>query len=822
MLDNITQHLKSEGYCVDSVIPDGKVHRFSLDQNDKKSSGFYIAYRNFSSKTGEEFYIVVYGSWRSSETKTYCSLVGTMSKEDKKLVNAQIQALQKKESELRLKEQELIAAQVQDAWDALSDTGTSEYLTNKKIDGIGVKYDGFGNIYVPARDVDGRLWSYQRIGPDGSKWFHPGGRIRGCFHTLGNINGTDDVFIAEGFATAASIYLATGIPTIAAYHAGNLLEVSKSVKRLHPNKSVTICGDDDRFKDKNVGRKKAEEAAKICLGTAIFPIFKGNAGTDYNDLHVQEGLEEVSRQLAKQEERPKTYLLSLGFKEKEYFFTSSENQTIVAISSFSKVELLKLMKMEYWEAIYPGSGASRVCWDDAASSLINQCHAKGIFESQNIRGAGVWNDDGRVVVNMGDHLVVEGNRIALGEIASRYFYTLGRKMPGVHPSPLSADECELITEAAHLFRWKQPDFGYLVAGAMVTSRLCGALPVRPHLWVTGSAGQGKSTLFDRFIYPLLGEPIAYFAGNTTEAGIRQELYSDSIPVLFDEFENNGPQSVDRIQSILDLLRVAWSETKASIVKGGSTGNSTKYRARFSAIVTSIRQIALNDADRSRFATVELRPHGDDKEHWESLKSLLVRIDEEMGNRLYARGIKLLPVLLQNFKTMKKAMKGGQRFTDQYGMLLAGYGILLQDEPMNDSQAQFLAAQVCLEEEKDISQITDQEMALTHLLTTKYSYESGLGKKDSLISELLLIAKSEPATNAEKALLQLGIRIDSETSSVVIANSHAELEARVFRGTRWSNSWSSPLSRLVGAEKTQLRVNGKTTRCVKIPMEHLVK
>ncbi len=822
----LVSHLKAEGFDVSEVTPDGRIHRFKLDPKDRKS-GWYVAFRNFSMRTGEEFFVMVHGSWRGEEPCTYCSLLGAMSREDKTAINRQIQECKKRAEEERIKVQEEAAIEVEEIWNSLQECGTSEYL-NRKFDSEiqhGARFDQ-GTICIPVRDVDGRIWSLQKITPNGDKWFHPGGRVRGCFHTFGSIGRSGSVYIAEGFSTAGSIYRATEQAVACAFNAGNLCEVAANIRRKYPDKTIIIAGDDDVWKEGNVGRQKAELAARQILGKSVFPKFKNTDSkpTDWNDLHCLEGLDTVKEQLS-EVKAATNYLTPLGFKEKEYFFTSSSNQQIVPISAFSKVDLLNLMPLDHWEACYPGKRG--VDWDSAITDLMTQARIRGIFQSQNIRGAGVWEDSGRVVVNMGDHLIVDGIRMGLGEIKSSYFYTLGIKLPGLNERPLNAKECETITEACRLFKWKKPDFGFLLAGAMVTTRVCGALPIRPHLWLTGEKGSGKTTLFNRLIYPLIGEPLIFAGGNTTEAGIRQEVSANAVPVLFDEFENNGQKSAEIIQSILDLMRLSWSETKASVIKGSAGGTATSYRARFAAIVTSIRQVSMTDADRSRFATVELAPHENDMEHWAELESVLDKIDLEFGSRLFARSIRLLPVLLENFKTMKQALgrkAPGQRFGDQYGMLLAGYAILLQDEPMDMAQADMLAGEVKLEEEREESGIADQENALNQLLTTRTIVETSTSRRQELIGRLISQIWTGPSDDfkfEKDALLNIGIRVDKAYIAVICPN-HAELEKTVYRGTRWSNSWGKSLCRLPGAVRKKTRIGTNSEWAIRIFPPTIIK
>lgn len=837
-VSEILFEMKRHGLDPGSLNCDGKPHRFKADQTDKKKSGWYIVYQNVLPLNNDVFYVAVFGDYRMSTKYQFQTLnQEDLTPEDKKLIKKQMDAAKKKAEEDRINLQKEVATQVQADWNNLSNEGHNLYLDNKKIQPEGIKFDNFGNIYVPMIDADGKLWSLQKIQPDGGKFFFPAGRVEGCFHVLGDLKTAKKIFLCEGYSTGSSIRMATGAVTVIAFNSNNLVKCAKSIREKFKELEIVICGDDDRWHDDpkkiNAGRVKAQEAAKLSLATVVFPDFSilHNKPTDFNDLHLNEGIDAVKKQLVKIESAPKLAVYALGHKGKEYFFTTTKNRQIMSVSSFTETDLLKLVPRPYWEAMFP-NGKDGIDWTQAKSDMIDKCHQKGLFQPKRVRGSGVWMDAGRVVVNMGNHLIVDGKKTNLGGIKSKYFYTLGNSLEELHENPLSIEECETLYTAAQNFKWIRQESGLLLAGALVATRVCGALPIRPHVWITGSAQTGKTTMLQRLIHPILGESKVYVQGGTSEAGLRQSLEADAVPVLFDEFETNGKRSRENIDACIELMRAAWAESNAMIVKGGATGNASFYQVRFSAIVSSIRTRLDNDADKGRFAVLELAPHGSDQSHWEALNEQLLKIDQEYGERLFARAIKMLPTMIHNWKLIKKefAKRVNSRFGDQYGMILAGYSILVWDDPITEADAKTIVDEVNLKEEKEETADADHDDALNHLLTTKTRVASG---EDYLISDLIRqehdrLNKNTTAfgmgidIQAQKALKNLGIKVTLDSVFIVQAN-HAELEKQVWAPTKWSKNWGNSLSRLDGTLKSQSEwIAGKTRRCLKLPLNLIIE
>jgi P4 family phage/plasmid primase-like protien len=170
------------------------------------------------------------------------------------------------------------------------------YLDRKKVGAHGIRVNE-GKLLVPVRDGK-TLTGLQEIKADGTKTFRKGSSAAGNYHAINA--GTQRVYIAEGYATAASIHEATGCSAIVAFNAGNLKPVAvKAKERLRADVDIVICADNDTGKDGNPGLEFGEAAARAIGAKMVYPVFpEGVEGNDFNDLcqhfgpeHVKEAIE---------------------------------------------------------------------------------------------------------------------------------------------------------------------------------------------------------------------------------------------------------------------------------------------------------------------------------------------------------------------------------------------------------------------------------------------------------------------------------------------------------------------------------------------------
>lgn len=161
------------------------------------------------------------------------------------------------------------------AWVVTGD-GVKEGFAAAKKNGWSLRFIRPGDVLVPLRDAAGAVWNVQIINKAGKKLFLKKGRKAGLFHFIGEPPvGASALCVAEGYSTAASIYMARGWPVVVAIDAGNLPPVAVAVRGMFPEAVMIICADDDRETGGNPGLTKATEAAALVGAAVCIPNFDG-------------------------------------------------------------------------------------------------------------------------------------------------------------------------------------------------------------------------------------------------------------------------------------------------------------------------------------------------------------------------------------------------------------------------------------------------------------------------------------------------------------------------------------------------------------------
>ena len=532
------------------------------------------------------------------------------------------------------------------------------------------------------------------------------------------------------------------------------------------------------------------------------------------------------------------YFTCLGFDADGYYYQPRSTGQVVRLGggSHTSTNLVRLAPLAYWESLYPAKKEG-VNWTWAAASLFEQQAAAGVYSPERIRGRGAWVDNGRAVVHLGDRLVVDGQpRAITRSFETAYLYQRSAALVGPGDAePLTTDEALRICELAERFYWEVPASGLLLAGWVVLAPICGALRWRPHIWLTAAAGSGKSAILDRYVSPLLGDMGLHVQGNTSEAGLRQTLRADALPVVFDEAESNEKSDQARMQAILSLARAASSESHAQMIKGSPGGDVTRFSIRSMFMMSSIATALKQGADRSRFAQLTLRnptelPKEERTAHWEALDRDLDRyISPTIALRLLARTTSLIPTIRASVRVFAKAAADhfdSQRLGDQYGTLLAGAWSLISDQVVTPEQAAALIAQNNWEPYSQTTEVPDEQRCIQTILQHQVRVEADGKTLTRTLGELVDLALHHEASyeisasQAEATLGRYGLRPDGD--HLLVSNT-AQAIGAILRDTAWGHSWGTLLARLPGAQRagvTRFKGAGATSRAVRLPLAAL--
>ncbi|WP_298622273.1 DUF927 domain-containing protein [uncultured Zoogloea sp.] len=298
----------------DRIDADGKLHRCELQDGPKgKNDGAYLlhldgvpagGFQNF--KDGRDW-----ENWRADIGRS-------LTPEEEAANRARLEAQRAaREAEAKAK-REKARRKAHALWNSAKPAPDDHpYLQRKGVPSFGLRVGTWPKwrevrpgewreeripnaLLLPMRSPSGTLHSLQAIYAekleDLEKCFLTNGEKLGKLHLIGELTERLPLCVAEGYATAATVYLATNWPVAVAFDAGSLEPVARALRDAHPGARFIICADDDHQTAGNPGRTKAEAAARAVGGVVAVPEFgpdRPERATDFNDLHALAGLDAV-------------------------------------------------------------------------------------------------------------------------------------------------------------------------------------------------------------------------------------------------------------------------------------------------------------------------------------------------------------------------------------------------------------------------------------------------------------------------------------------------------------------------------------------------
>jgi len=481
---------------------------------------------------------------------------------------------------------------------------------------------------------------------------------------------------------------------------------------------------------------------------------------------------------------------------------------------------------------------------DVRTSLMRACTRAGIWDaSEKMRGRGAWRDDANgMILHLGDRLI-HARPVGTGKPAhlstlpagplGDHIYPRGYALPEPSKAAVAAeggDECSdgPISEIIQLFQtwnWERPEVDPHLAFAWVCSAMvCGALEVRPIIWLTGDRGTGKSTLQD-VMQALIG-PGLIKTKDTTAAGLYQRLGQSALPIMVDEAER-GENSA-RMKALLRLARTAYDGDL--MLRGGQDHKGVEFQCRSSFLFAAIRIPDMTDAELSRSAILSLNRLTD---------RVPFTLDEDAvkaaGRMMLRRIIDQWPRFSQTLDAYAVAlMDAGHdaRGADQLGTMLAARHLVLFDHLPDEEDLEIWKDRLAAREWKqNLDQATDAERCLDHLLNSRPDAYSGGSRRT--VAELVRVwCKDESTDNerreANELLMVGGMKMqpvkDHPFPFLAVQKRHPML-SRMFEGTDWearqgyTGGYVASLSRFKedgGITDHNVRFQGRSPKCVMIP------
>ncbi len=473
--------------------------------------------------------------------------------------------------------------------------------------------------------------------------------------------------------------------------------------------------------------------------------------------------------------------------------------------------------------------------DELAESLMKACGDKPVFNPMTrIRGVGGWRDNaGSLILHAGDAVLIDGQWLPPGEHGG-YIYPADDDVPRPTPEPAPRTVAKQLLDVLDSWNWrgeagedgKRIDWdgsGHALASILklgwLASSLAGAaLAFRPVLWLTGDAGDGKTTLIELVQLVLSGGFV--HASDATESGVSSTLGYSTKAVLLDEAEDEG--NTRRVHALIKLARQAASG--GSKLRGSSDHQAHAFNAKSSFMFGSIIVPSLPPADASRIMVLKLKPL--------VTGSARMKLDADqwkhVGAGLRRRLVDGWPRWPETFEAYRAGLAEhgyNPRGLDQVGTLLAMADLMRFDGLPDADTVMSLCAAVASQRKAEDYQPSNTQSMLNHLLSIPLDVFRGgdrmtVGKLVARAAGIDTDDKgAQSYRSCQEALTAWNIHVDGlgDRATVVLPYLGEGLR-RLFDGTHWrgepgvKGGWAQAMERLEGAEAVNSRrFNGRGWR-----------
>ena len=467
---------------------------------------------------------------------------------------------------------------------------------------------------------------------------------------------------------------------------------------------------------------------------------------------------------------------------------------------------------------------------EAALFFGGLCQRCGIWSEDRRRGAGAWRDaDGTALLNAHEGLIdartgetlSQDDRVRSGVLYDvvRTSDRVGMSVAAIVHAP-EQSSADALLQHFQAWGYATTTAPYLLAAWVAVAALLPALPIRPHVWVYGRAGSGKTSLAESITAAMDGGCIAIDGGATahTPAGLRQSIGAASLPIVFDEAEvhsSSDPRLIERARAVvswaLSQARAGYTSSGDGANTIGSSRGTPSGRALVSQAVTSwcwlsISPPELQEADRGRLVLLEM-----DVAKRVGSAPPSIDIAERLGAQARAWMLRHLSALEAALGWVREdpqaaALVSSGRLRSTWGLFAAAWCVLQHGDNWAAHQAEALELLTRIRDDQSDGGGEIESMGarlLRDILTLRIQIGDGMDRVERAVGELL--TEVEPATRGQadtaagRALRDNGVVLLSERQ-LFVAGGLSVLRDRLGRSGWAAVDVDKVLGQLPGAER----------------------
>lgn len=549
--------------------------------------------------------------------------------------------------------------------------------------------------------------------------------------------------------------------------------------------------------------------------------------------------EEAAALQKEREEATKPPFLALGTQGAQFVYYARRSEILFhwRTKDHTPVNMRFLAPVEWWQKTLDPDGqlTPRQVMDRAIDYCIDLTGSRK-FDPDAIRKCGVWDEDGAAVYHAGNavYLFCPGNgqerpfQPVDHARTGKPLYLPGKPLLAPSDDMLTDEEGKTIAEFIGAHSWKRGEDAFLCLGLVTQAILSGYLRFRAHGWINAPSGSGKTTLRES-VQLLIGDMARYFKGlETTDAGLRQKLESDSCPVIFDEADSDNAAKTANMGRILALLRTA-TDGDVGITKGGVDGKSVTYLMRNAFLLFSVRSMIEKSSEQSRIFELELekKDPSETAPLFQRHNELAAVIREgDLGRKYITRIIHHAPDIRRNIEALRQYLSGrgeeGRR-AEMFATVYASAHFVTSGHDLTPQEMQECADMAA---GSDYARVLDDdgERCLEWML----GYSPPIAGNRTIrefIKEAAAAEISEDASVLERYGLYVRKTADGNKCVFLNASKKNRKISEIFKGSEWEGvNVKKVLLNVKGLEEQLFRLNTRVdhkVRGIRIPIYSII-